>query len=698
MRQTVKMRNLHSLALEQFDDAYIAGQDDRMLAQVSRRFVMVRGEQWSWDANDDFRNKIKMEIDLVSGAVTRIINEWRKNRISARFLPKDGSSSDVLADACAGRYRADTQDSSGREARATAFDCSVNGGFGGIRLRTEIEDGKTNQQRIALEPINDPETCLYFDVNAKRKDKSDSEHAFLITPWSKRAFEKKYGSDCSSWPAELQNKFRYMWFGDNNDVVNVAEYFVKEKYTQRVRVFKGFKDEMYEEDADDITEEKIEELLATGYVEQPEEKREVDRVAKYVMNGAKILSGPETIAGPNIPLVPQYGHRTVIKHNERFRGHVAKAMDAQIIYNLQISKVAETAASSGVEKPIFTPQQIGRHAQMWREDNVKNNAYLLLDPIQDAQGNMVPTGPIGFTKSPEVAPAVGALIALTKQDISDQLGNPENSEQMMPDQSGVALDLVQGRQDMQSYGYMDEAADAERRTAEIWLGMAAVIYDPQLEENQKRKLKVIAEDGSRGQVDLSRKIQDNLTGAPVNEIDFTKAQYDIITDIGPTSASRRVAVVRTVTQVMERTVDPELQTILGHLAIMNMEGEGMTGIREYSRKKLVAMGVEKPNKQDEAEAEAAKAAADQNPDPGTVLTLAMAQESEAKAAKLQADTVKAQADTALSIARTKEADANAQQTLAEIPIARQKAAVETSRAIMGELKDDDGESSAPKEG
>jgi hypothetical protein len=502
----------------------------------------------------------------------------------------------------------------------------------------------------------------------------------LITPWSKRAYIKEYGEGSASWPTpELAKQFSYRWFGENNDVVSVAEYFIEEDFTETYLIFvnaEGDTVEIAEDDAEGQVEE-IERLLAVGYLEQEPQKRREQRIAKYIMNGAQILSGPEIIAGQSIPLVPQYGHRAMIEHTERFRGHVVKAMDAQIIYNLQVSKVAETAASSGIEKPIFTPEQIGRHANMWNNDHIQNNAYLLIDSITDINGNVQPSGPLDYTRSPNVAPAVGALIQLTKQDIADQLGNPENGEQLQPDQSGVALDLVQGRIDMQSYGYMDEAADTERRIAEIWLGMASEIY---VEEG--RRLKVIDEEGHRSQIEIGKLIQDSKTHAPKKEIDFSKASYDVISDIGPTSASRRSAIVRSITNVLGVTTDPETQIVLTHVALMNMEGEGLQSIREYSRKKLVALGVEKPTKdeQEEIDRAAANAPAEQ-PDPQVVLADAMAKESEAKA-------VKAVADTQLATARTDETKAKTAEILAGIPIAKQKAAVETAKVMMDELGED----------
>ena len=668
-----RLAEIHATALEQFQDSFDASQRDRENALMARRFVNVRGAQWDWDSAKQFQNRMRLEIDHISGAITRIKNEYRRSRIEAKFIPADGSGADKLADAAASRYRADTCDARGREARDMAFDSAVEGGFGGMRLRAEYE--RDDYQRICLEPINDAESSLFFDANAKMKDKSDAEHAFLITPWTRRAFEAKYGTDASDWPIGLDPQNWFAWF--TPDVVFVCEYFVKEKRTDVYRIFEGFNDEREEFLIDEVTAEDEARLAATGFTEIDGRTEKVDQVQKYVLNGAKVLEGPDIIPGRCIPLVPQYGHRTVINHTESFRGHVLKSIDPQIVYNLQVSKVAETAASSGIEKPIFMAEQIARHANMWQNDHVENNAFLLIDPMKDQNGQIMPSGPVGFTKSPDVAPAVAALVALTKQDISDQLGNPENAEQVQPDISGVAMELAQNRVDMQSFGYMDNAADAERRIAEIWQGMAAEIY---VEEG--RKLKTMSADGQRGMVEIGKTKFDKRTGQMVPEVDFQRLDMDVDVVVGPTSASRRSAVVRTVSALINATADPETQIALTHTALMNLEGEGIGELRDWSRKKLVGMGIMKPTPEEETEMEAA-AQQPLPPDPQAMLAEALALEAKSKA-------MKASADAALALARTEESKARAAETLAGIPLARQETALKTAQAIADDMRPEQG--------
>ena len=148
--KTAKLQEIHETALQQFELAWAATWADREAALKARRFSDVRGAQWDWDEAGDFDVRMKLEFNLVALACTRINNEYRANQIEAQFIPKDGSDADPIADLCASRYRADFQDSNGREARDNAFDEMLKGGIGAIRLRTEYEDKAKGTQRIVF--------------------------------------------------------------------------------------------------------------------------------------------------------------------------------------------------------------------------------------------------------------------------------------------------------------------------------------------------------------------------------------------------------------------------------------------------------------------------------------------------------------------------------------------------------------------
>ena len=108
------------------------------------------------------------------------------------------------------------------------------------------------------------------------------------------------------------------------------------------------------------------------------------------------------------------------------------------------------------------------------------------------------------------------------------------------------------------------------------------------------------------------------------------------------------------------TSDPETQQVLQAMAMMNMEGEGISEVRDFFRQKLVRMGVVKPT---EEEAQALMAAMQGQPgDPNALFLAAAAEEASAKAAKARADVVATVADAELTRAKTVETLSKVDQT------------------------------------
>jgi len=106
---------------------------------------------------------------------------------------------------------------------------------------------------------------------------------------------------------------------------------------------------------------------------------------------------------------------------------------------------------------------------------------------------------------------------------------------------------------------------------------------------------------------------------------------------------------------------------------MNMEGEGISDVRDFFRKKLVGLGVLKPT-DDEAE-EMATAMQNRQPDPQAVYL-------QAEATKASALAVKAQADTEYTIARAEETRAKTIETLSSIESNQRESAVKTAQSLQ----------------
>jgi hypothetical protein len=668
------LNKLHSDSLAQFNDIQTALRDERLQCLQDRRFYSLAGSQWEGPLWDIYENKPRFEVNKIHLSVIRIINEYRNNRVTVDFTPKPGQD-DKLADTCDGLYRADEKDSVADEAYDNAFEEAVGGGFGAWRLRNVYEDDEdedNEHQRIMIEPIFDADSSVFFDLNAKRQDKSDARYCYVVTSMTRKSYKETWGDDPTDWPKEI-HQYEFDWA--TPDVVYVAEYYKVEDVSETIRIFRAIDgtEERYRQadfDADPALEET---LAAIGSIEVRQRKIKSRKVHKYIMSGGRILEDAGYIAGKEIPIVPIYGKRWFVDNVERCMGQVRLAKDAQRLKNMQLSKLGEISALSSVEKPILTPEQVTGHQVMWADDNIRNYPYLLINPVTGPDGNQQIGGPVAYTRSPQIPPAMAALMQVTEQDMQEILGSSQQADKMVSNISGKAVEMIQTRMDMQTFIYMSNFAKGMQRCGEIWLSMARDIY---VEEG--RQMKTIGQNDEIGMVELMKPTVSE-EGEVVMENDLSRAKFDVNVEVGPSSTSKRAATVRALTGMMAITDDPQTKQVLQAMSMMNMEGEGISDVRDYFRKQLVRMGVVKPTEQEKEEMMIELQG--QQEDPNKVFLQAAAEEAMAKAAKARADTVKTVADAGLSRARTAE-------TLAKTGVQEQNIALTAmeaeQQAIMGQ--------------
>ena len=642
-----RLKQIHAEALEEFDAIQAAVRDQRLQALDDRRFYSIAGAQWEGALGEQFANKPRFEFNQVHLGVIRIISEYRNNRITVDFQPKDGSDDDEMADVCDGLYRADEQASTATEAYDNAFEEAVGGGFGAWRLRARYEDEEDDEderQRIEIEPIFDADSTVFFDLDSQRQDKSDAQRAYVLKPYTRAAYIAAYDDDPQAWDRSI-NRTEFDWC--TPDVVYVCEHYRVDEVSETIQVWRGLdgSEQRVPKSELDDDPERLETLQATGFRLAREKKVKRKKVRKYLLSGGKVLEDCGYIAGRCIPIVPVYGKRWVVDGIERMMGHVRLAKDAQRLHNMLMSWLAEMAARFDVEKPILTPEQIAGHAVMWAEDNIKKYPYLLINPVMDASGQEVPGGPVGYTKAPNVPPAMAALAQLAQQALQDLLGAQQAGEQLQPNQSGKAVELIQNRLDMQVFIYMSNLSKAMKRSGEIWLSM---MKDIAVEES--RRMKTVTASGETGSVVLNEPAYDPEKGVEFTRNDMSATSYDVAVDVGPSSSSLRSAVVRALTGIAAVTEDPTTKQALTLGTISNLEGEGLRDLRDWARRQAVRMGLVKPT--DAEREEMAQEAAGQQPDPQSQYLMAAAEQAEAEAAQNRAKTVQTIADAELKRAQT----------------------------------------------
>lgn len=645
-------------ALNRFSQIQSSQAFVRNQCNLDRRFYSVTGAQWEDGFCRGFDNKPRFEINKIHLSIIRLINEYRNNQVHVQFfadpLPDEMEQelADKIAETCEGLLRADEQDSDAYLAYTNGFEEAVGGGFGAFRLCAEYyddEDDEDERQKIKIQPIFDADISVYFDTDAKKQDKSDARYCFVISTMSLEAYKQEYKDDPASWPSSIFNNTlgfaRDYWI--TKDIVRIAEYYVLEKKTETIRVFRGLLDDEVSYSDDDFEEDETleEELKSTGYTEVRRRKIKKNKVRKYILSAAKVLEDCGYLPGKHIPIIPVFGKRWYIDGVEHCMGHVRLAKDPQRLKNMQYSRLAEISALSPVEKPIFTPEQIKGFESMYRSDNVENYSVMMVNLLKDPVGNLLPTqGPLAYTKPPSIPQATAALLELTEMDIKDILGNQQEGEKIMGGISGTVVEKIQEKIDALAYIYLSNFAIAMKRCGEVWLEMAKELYfEP------GRKMKTISKEGAQGTVQLYKSTI-NKNGAISYENDIKKARLTVQVEVGPSGTTKRQNIVKSLTGLMQYVQDPNEALVISLMAINNMDGDGLADYRAYARNRLVKLGVLKPTEEEMKEMQAEQA--NQQPDANQIYLMSAAKEAEAKANKTNAEISNVLANTQLTKAKT----------------------------------------------
>lgn len=649
-----KLDAVHKRAIRRFDATVIPQTQMREEALAARRFVEIPGAQWEGPWGGQFENSIRVEIPKIGRAIRKIETDYRENRIVPAFKPDGGESNQDTAETIAGMHRADSYKFKAQEARDNAFQEAIRGGFGAYRLinvRDDEYDRDNDKQRVNPGAIiTDADQHVFFDLQAKSYGKHDAKFAFVLLPYTPEAYKDEWGDDQpTDWPDNMQRP-TYDWY--RPDVVMACEYYEVEDRTETLHVLThpliaGEERRWHS----DLHEGELENLTLQGW-QDGIQRRKRKRVHKYILSGAKVLEDCGVIAGDRIPIVPVYGQRTFVDGIERFKGHVQDRMDAQRLYNSNVSRLAETNARSPQEVPIFAAEQMPPNlAELWSRLHIDRHPYALVNPLVDPMtGQILSSGPIGYVKPPDVAPVTAALLQVASNDLTEE--DQDGADTVKANTSAEAMDIAAARVDAKSGIYLDNMRQSVECEGEIYIGMLPDVY---VEEG--RDVDVMSEDGDDGTEKLMEAFTDNA-GVPRVRNDFAKGKYKVIASVTEATATRRDKTVRSALNTAEialKANDMELAQAAIITAIMNSDGEGADDLKKYARKRGLAIGLVEPNEEEQAQmAEQA-----QQPEPMDVLAEGQANALNAQAAKDAALAKKADADTELSKAKTVETLTNA---------------------------------------
>ncbi len=669
-----------------FDRAYTPQQDVREKCIEATRFARVPGGQWEGATaagtklDDRFEKYPKFEINKVATELNRIIAEYRNNRITVKFRPGDKEASEELANKLNGLFRADYEETGGGEACDNAFDDAATGGFGCFRLTSMLVneyDPMDERQRIAIEPVYDPSRSVWFDPDAKKYDKSDALWAFCMYSLSPEKYEAEYGkTPPASLDVTTMTSWEYDWF--EPEVVYIAKYYeVRKESVDVISYRQPITGEIATYDSDQI-EDIEDELALAGFQEVARRSVKRRRVYVSVVDGQNFLEKPRRIPGEHIPLIPVYGKRWFIDDIERVEGHIAKAMDPQRLYNLQVSMLADSAAQDPGQVPIFDPEQVRGLEKHWEDRGKKRPAFLVARAPRDKAGNPIgPAAPGSFTPAPQLSPAIATMLQLTSADIQEVTGSSQAMQQMPSNIAQETVNNLMNRADMASFIYLDNMAKSLKRAGEVWLSMAREVY------GSEREVRVVNEDGTDDIALMNAQVVDSQTGRVVALNDLSTGRYDVTVDVGPSYTARRDATVSVLTNVLSTMLpnDPMRPAIQG-IILDNIDGEGLDDFKEYNRNQLLTSGIVKPRNEKEQQIvmQAQQAAANQQ-NPEMVLAQAQMVAAQAEVQKATNETAQTQIKAFTAQQDAMESQANTVYKLAQARNIDDKAVMEAIRLL-----------------
>jgi hypothetical protein len=648
----------------QISDDADAMDDQREKANEDMRFVNVDGGMWEGFYEDEFDHddRVRLEFDMVSNPLQRFIGEWNQNRTGVDFKPDDAGTTKDDSELLNGIYRSNFRDNSGAVSTDNAVMECATVGFGCYKLATVFDDEgdpENDNQHIEWRPIYNAYNTVFWDQSALRIDKRDARHCTVLKQYTKAGFEAEYdGRDpVSAYVPDSQSFISGTIGATDIELIYVAtRYEIKKKKTLMFiyNNLQSGKIEAYSK----ADHDKIKDELSKGETRIFVRERHVIHpiCEKTVFSGTEILEKTRRIAGKYIPVVSLYAYRAFVDGTERYRGIPRKLKDPQRLFNVQVSQLAENAASAGQEVPIFFREQMANPdvQNQWADKN--NKPYLVIDPMYDDDGNIIASGPIGYNKPSVLDQSTTALLTIVPTYIKDATGFFPG-EAINKETSGKALRALMKRENMNTQVINDNIANAIEWSGEIYQAMAQEVY------TTPRLVRTLQRDGTDSTENLLAPVIDNETGLHVESNDLRQKKFKSYADVGPQYESVREETVEDMKGLLE--ILPTIQggeeyTPIALAVLMdNMVGVGLDPLKEFNRKKMLTLGLVQPQTDEEKQFMADQQEAAQQPDPQKALLEAATQQQQAEARNLDAASAEKVASKGLK-------EAQAAKTVAEI--------------------------------
>jgi len=491
-------------------------------------------------------------INLIPGQIDLTLGELKQNKISAKVLPTAKPATTKIADIAEGLIRNIEINSSADIALDTATEGMVDCGYGCLRIVEEYCDEDVFNKRLRIKRMKN-QFAAYFDPAAEEWDKRDGRFAFILEDISEQEYKNRYpGLNPENWPTSgIGDKLKRWWYGEKT--IRIAEYWVKVPRNKTYYLLDDYR-VVLKEDWDKIKDElKDKEQIvyrdAEDMIQSVKSEEDVPEGAKftvinrcpniksehtvpghdvmqYIMDGGKIIKGPNKWKGRFIPIVPMYGKETHIEGKDYIRGQIRNAKGPQRLYNYERNAEIERVAMSKVPTVVMTAEQVDGHEDSWSIES--NSRVGIYNHIQGQPTPAFPSPPQASSGNIQQArEAVDDIKSTTS--IFDATRGARSNET-----SGLAINARKSQSNIANFAYTDNRVRSARYMYEILLDMIPRTY------TKERQEVIIGRDGSEKLITINQVETDIETGEEVIINDVTLGQYGVVVSVGPYYETQRM--------------------------------------------------------------------------------------------------------------------------------------------------------------
>lgn len=568
--------------VKNYETAITAEQTDRLLALEDMRFCYEEEGQWTQDAKQKREGRPCYSFNRVIQVVDQIVGDQRQNRPGIKTRAVNNGTSAEMSDTFTGLIRNIESISDADSAYDWAFEGAVSSGRGAWRITTEYADEDGFDQDIFIRPITNPFT-VYFDPNAQDFQKRDAKWCVVSEMISKEDFEEQYpDADISGFDSRSVGEALEAWY--KKDAIRIAEYFKKIPITKTICMLSDGR----------VVEEKELKAALQPQAGQPQVTCERTRTVKthkviwYKCSALEVLEGPKDWAGKYIPIVGCYGKRVNLEGEEKTRGVIRFAKDAQRTYNYNRSTAIEAVALTPKAPYMVTAAMIKGYEAQWKNAHKKNYPFLYYNADPDAVGS---GGMPSRQTPPTVQEGMRAEVELSAQDIQATTGyyNPSLGA-LSQERSGVALEAQKREGDTGSFAYIDNLSKALKYTGEILVDLIPKIYD------SERQVRILGPDGTEKFVQINQTVIDPKSGGEIIVNDLSQGKFDVAVTTGPSYQTKRQEAAAQLLDLIK--VDPEIAGSVADILVKWLDIPGSDELAERFRILAIKQGIIAPTPED----------------------------------------------------------------------------------------------------